>query len=236
MGLMLVTLAISSSVARAVPLTWRITGTVVSVTDPAGLLSLPAAAGDSFVLDYTFEPGVVDSLSSPTVGQYFGVLSSVTLAVGSSSVTRAIDPHPGPNSIVVYDDAAVVPNLPSGPNLFYDQYLVYGASDAGIATGRRTYLTAEVSFSGTAVPVWPFAGDGLPSVPPPSGPYSSNSFLWEEINVADGRLTAPFASINGIITGISDPQATVEVPEPGTLTLLGLGLAGIGLARRKRAA
>jgi len=33
-----------------------------------------------------------------------------------------------------------------------------------------------------------------------------------------------------------DPGPSTEVPEPGTLVLFGLGLAGFGFARRRRAA
>lgn len=75
------------------------------------------------------------------------------------------------------------------------------------------------------------------------------SFSFAEI-VGAGVYTIELAVTNTVPSGdgsvgfsetastatISDNSAPVAVPEPGTLALLGLGLLGLGIARRKRQA
>jgi len=50
--------------------------------------------------------------------------------------------------------------------------------------------------------------------------------------VAAGIYSLNFTPIGN--TGTLDYVARIEVPEPGTLALLGIGLAGMGFARRKK--
>jgi len=63
-------------------------------------------------------------------------------------------------------------------------------------------------------------------------------------NTFTGTFTAPasstalnlfFSTVPGSLTVFVDAVSVSRVPEPGTLALLGLGLAGLGLSRRRKA-
>ena len=65
----------------------------------------------------------------------------------------------------------------------------------------------------------PFWGDG----------HTGLSWMTDSISVA-------FNSLENGASYLFDVQGVRQVPEPGTLGLLGLGLAGLGFARRRKAA
>jgi len=114
-----------------------------------------------------------------------------------------------------------------------EDYLTYVGPN-GDGTVRRTRVS-----DGTTTTIASFGSGytGLSDMATIAVDPTSGRWYWH----AEG--TPQFAQSTGVpsneVFGYADATFTVElmqVPEPGTLAFLGLGLAGIGYARRKRAA
>ncbi len=62
---------------------------------------------------------------------------------------------------------------------------------------------------------------------------NKNSDNWAFLKLSDFGDGVKLENVD-VISHVASANGTVTVPEPGTLALLGLGLAGIGLSRRRR--
>ena len=203
-------LAVSFGLAapsHAAPITFAYEGTVnFTFGGPA----FDAFLGQTLRIEYTFESTTADSTAATNRGDY-AAITSMTATVGTYSATAAAGP------IVVFD------NLNGN-----DEYGVLGISAVGPPIGGMPLNFLQIQLQDPTQTA--FANDALPTVQPDPANFGGNNFL--AINFFGGRKNS--GNIGTDLVTIS--PVTAPVPEPGTLAMFGLGLAGLGYMRRRRTA
>ena len=207
-------LAAYLTTASADPLTFAFTGQVEFV-DPG--LSSAAAVGDTVSGSFTFDTSVPDALpADPTLGFYLSP-GGYSVAVGSFSSAGS-----GP-FIVTFND------FPTGP-LLRDQYSVTLGSQGQIVNGnayeRFVFDLMDVELA-PAVPMT-LTTDALPTAPLLFDALDLKSFFFAFLSPTRGEV-----HIQGSLTSLTQLST---VPEPATMALFGIALAGLRFSRRKRSA
>lgn len=166
-----------------------------------------------------------------SVGTYnAGTLGSVTVVLGSyhgsgspeGAIQLTAGPS-GPSSVISFMDLVTVKpgDLIDGTNNFFASASPNSDPSSTFdeltnVTGSTAVRWQSVTFTGLTAGDYTYQISGM------------NSDIWNDWNSLtanwEGQLTITGEAVVGVL------------PEPGTLAVLGLGLAGIGFARRKRAA
>ncbi|MET0014402.1 MAG: PEP-CTERM sorting domain-containing protein [Sedimenticola sp.] len=168
-----------------------------------------------------------------TISRFFFIflllISALFASPASASVIFSIEATAGSytgSGTMVFADGASGEIVGTNPDWLSFDFTINGEnfvlSDMFSSSTEGVLLSASSDFLGWTNGSWvEFAPDYPPELLPSIGfSTSSNGFYYSDVSFQDTRGTF----------------TVTRIPEPATLALMGLGLAGIGFARKKKAA
>lgn len=211
--LTLVAVLLAPIMANADVVTWEVTGVIIQVDGSGG--GSGASTGDNFSILVTFDTDA--SLQQAQTGGRFGDGTRYEYDASGVSFLVSVDGQP---------DQSITP-IAGGLNLLWlrDNSADRSCCEFDEVDGL-TFALFDDEANGVSIilrgGILDLFTDGeLPTDPDPR---------LVDLDIAVAQWSDDDGLTSGDITGIR------RVPEPGTLALLGIGLAGMGFARRRKRA
>tara|TARA_R110000868_G_scaffold128709_3_gene337010 strand:+ start:247 stop:966 length:720 start_codon:yes stop_codon:yes gene_type:complete len=208
----------SVSPSHAALISYSFSGTVatdLTGSPLAGTFSFGQNVTGSFVVDTS----VPDADGGPIFGFFPGALASISVDIGGYAASATNGTADTADNAGGYDGVGLAAFINAGH--LAGSAAVTGASVGGLDLGG--ILLSLTDSTETALP-----NDSLPNPISLSG-FDSIYGVLEFYDPSDLE-----ADLNSLVFSLETLEAAAAVPEPGTLAVLGLGLAGLGLARRSR--
>jgi hypothetical protein len=226
MAVAVLALVLTACATRAVaaPIGIDLTATIIYVADETGLLGNALHVGDQLTAKYTYDSATPDCRSESSIGDYWHYTAPYGIVVRAQGVTFQTNPAAATFIMEILNDWHPYDN-----SIIQDSYVLISFNNlilpGGVAVDTIGWQLDD--YGGTVL-----NSKALPTTSPVLSDWGNNGVNLT-IRGTDRRSAASFM-IRAFVDSATVSSSPYDplLPEPATLSLVGLGLAGLVVRRR----